>query len=81
MSKLDELIAKLCPDGVEFKRICEFASTNIGLATSVTAHKADEGVRLLHNSDIQPNSIVIKKEEFITEAFARKNQGNIIQIS
>ena len=55
MSKLDELIAELCPTGVEYKQISQIADTNIGLATSVTANKAQSGVRLIHNSDIQQN--------------------------
>ncbi len=79
MSKLDELIKKLCPDGVKYKRIFEIADTSIGLATSVTKNKATSGVRLLHNSDIQANRIEIKKEEYITETFAKKNSGKILQ--
>lgn len=78
MSKVDELIRNLCPNGVEYKRISEIADTNIGLATSVTKNKATTGVRLLHNSDIQANRIVVKKDEFITEDFAQKNIGKIL---
>ena len=78
MNKLTNLIEQLCPDGVEYKRIGEIADTNIGLATSVTKHKATKGVLLLHNSDIQPNKIVIKKFEYITEDFAKKNEKKIL---
>ena len=79
MGKVDELIRSLCPNGVEYKKISEIADTNIGLATSVTKNKASTGVRLLHNSDIQANRIVVKKDEFITEDFAQKNSGKILQ--
>lgn len=78
MSKLDELIKKYCPDGVKFAQIKDFADTNIGLATSVTANKASNGIQLLHNSDIQQNCIVIKKYEYITEKFAKKNIGKLL---
>ena len=80
MSKLDELINEICPDGVEYKRICEFADTNIGLATSVTANKANSGVQLLHNSDIQPNKIVVKKYEYVKEFFAEKNKKKVFKL-
>ena len=80
MSKLDELIKKYCPDGVKFAQIKDFADTNIGLATSVTANKASNGIQLLHNSDIQQNCIVIKKYEYITEKFAKKNIYAIIRV-
>ena len=52
MSRLDELIEELCPDGVEYKQIKDIAWTGIGLATSVTKYKRDKGVVLIHNSDI-----------------------------
>ena len=60
--------------------IAEIADTNIGLATSVTKHKAVSGVVLLHNSDIQPNRIVLKNTEYITEAFAIKNSKKILRV-
>ena len=58
--------------------IAEIADTNIGLATSVTKHKAEAGVILLHNSDIQANRIVLKSIEYITEEFAEKNSKKIL---
>lgn len=66
--------------------IADIAETNIGLATSVTKHKADQGVQLLHNSDIQENRIVVKTLEYITEDFAQRNakkrlrKGDIITV-
>lgn len=61
-----------------YKPISEIADTNIGLATSVTKHKRNSGVRLLHNSDIQPNAIVLKKIEYISEEFAEKNSSKLL---
>ena len=79
MSRLNDLINEMCPDDVEYKSINEIADTNIGLATSVTANKADTGIQLLHNSDIQQNRIVVKKFEYITESFANRNKSKIFQ--
>ena len=64
--------------GCVFVAVSEIAETNIGLATSVTKYKTDKGVRLLHNSDIQKNRIVIRNDEFITEEFALKNRNKIL---
>lgn len=65
-------------EGCRYQKIAEIADTNIGLATSVTKHKREAGIRLLHNSDIQQNHIVLKNEEFISEEFAAKNAGKIL---
>ena len=73
MSKINDLIKKFCSNGVEYKQLQEIADTFIGLATSVTKHKASEGVILLHNSDIKQNKIVLKNVEFIDKEFADKN--------
>ena len=62
-----------------FLQIKEIATTNIGLATSVTKYKTDIGVLLLHNSDIQQNRIVLKQYEYISEEFAQKNAKKILQ--
>lgn len=63
----------------DFLQIKDIAVTNIGLATSVAKHKADAGILLLHNSDIQQNRIVLKQHEYITEEFAKKNAKKILQ--
>lgn len=65
-------------EGEDFA-ISEIATTSIGLATSVTKHKREKGVILLHNSDIQQNAIVIKNAEFISEEFAKKNAKKILK--
>ncbi len=72
MSRLDELIQKLCPNGVEYKKVGEIADVSIGLATSVTKYKRDSGVLLLHNSDIQQGRIELKNIEYIDDSFAKK---------
>lgn len=77
MSKLDELIQELCPDGVEYRAIKDIAWTGIGLATSVTKHKRNDGVVLIHNSDIMQNKITLKNFEFLDEDFVKKNENKI----
>lgn len=72
MSRLEELIQELCPDGVEYKLIKDIAWTGIGLATSVTKYKREEGVILLHNSDIKQNKIELKNREFLDYDFVKK---------
>lgn len=64
---------------IEFFLVAEIADTNIGLATTVTKYKANQGVLLIHNSDIQENEIVLKQHEYITEAFAEKNHKKRLQ--
>lgn len=78
MSELERLIQELCPNGVIHKRIADIADTFIGLATSVTKHKVDNGVLLLHNSDIKEGRIELKTIEYISEDFAQKNAKKIL---
>lgn len=66
-------------NGCEFLQIKDIATTNIGLATSVTKYKTETGVLLLHNSDIQQNRIALKQHEYISEEFAQKNAKKILQ--
>ena len=63
----------------EHVMIKDLATTNIGLATSVTKYKTSRGVLLLHNSDIQQNHIVLKQYEYVSEEFARKNAKKLLQ--
>ena len=63
----------------EYVLIKDLATTNIGLATSVTKHKVKNGILLLHNSDIQQNRIVLKQCEYISEEFAQKNAKKLLQ--
>lgn len=80
MNQVEELIQKMCPNGVPYKQIRDIAETSIGLATSVTAFKSDSGVILLHNSDIQENRIVLKQREYVTEQFAMKNDKKVFKL-
>ena len=79
MSRLDELIQEYCPDGVEYKKLKDIAETFVGLATSVTKWKKDNGILLLHNSDIKENRIEIKKIEFLDEKFVNKNKNKVLK--
>lgn len=63
----------------EYILIKDLATTNIGLATSVTKHKVENGILLLHNSDIQQNRIVLKQCEYISEGFAQKNTKKLLR--
>ena len=66
-------------DNVKKYTIAELADTNIGLATSVTQHKQNSGVVLIHNSDIQPNKVVLKSIEYVSEEFAEKNKKKVLR--
>ena len=66
-------------DNVKKYTIAELADTNIGLATSVTQHKRNSGVVLIHNSDIQPNKVVLKSIEYVSEEFADKNKKKVLR--
>ena len=79
MSKIDELIKEMCPNGVEYKKVGEIADVSIGLATSVTKYKRDSGVLLLHNSDIQQGRIELKNIEYIDDSFAKKNSSKLLR--
>lgn len=75
MSRIQELIKEMCPNGVQYYVLDDIADTFIGLATSVTKYKEKEGIVLLHNSDIRQNKIILKSIEFISKDFADKNKG------
>lgn len=66
-------------DNVKKYTIAELADTNIGLATSVTQHKRNSGIVLIHNSDIQPNKVVLKSIEYVSEEFAEKNKKKVLR--
>lgn len=79
MSELERLIIELCPNGVRYKKVSDLADTFIGLATSVTKYKTENGVMLLHNSDIKDGRIEVKNYEYISEDFAQKNSKKILR--
>ena len=64
---------------VELFTISDITETSIGLATSVSQHKRENGVILLHNSDIQQNKIVLHPVEYISKEFAQKNKKKVLR--
>lgn len=74
----DQIFLSFAKDSAKME-IRQVASTFIGLATSVTKWKRDEGVQLLHNSDICRNAIVCKKIEYLLPEFVQKNSGKILR--
>ncbi len=75
MSKIDDLINKLCPNGVEYKYIPEIADTFIGLVTTMTKHYVKNGVPLIHNSDIKEGRFEFKEFTYLDYEFAEKNNN------
>lgn len=75
MSKLEDLIQELCPDGVEYKKITEIATTFIGLVTTMTKHYVSEGVPLIHNSSIKAGRFEFKEKIYLDINFAKQNQN------
>ncbi len=62
MSRIDELIAELCPDGVEFKEIQELFVTKNGYTPSTTnkAYWTDGTVPWFRMEDIRENGRILK---------------------
>ena len=58
---------------MEYLKLDAIAETTVGLATSVTPFIRDNGVLLIHNSDIQQNAIVMKQLVYLDQAFVAKN--------
>lgn len=86
MSKLDDLIKELCPNGVEYYIITELVDTYIGLVTTMTKHYSDTGARLIYNSNIKEGRFEFKEKKCLNESFANKHQhkmnvlGDIITV-
>ena len=55
---------------IKYVEITEVAFTFIGLVTTMTKHYVDDGVLLLHNSDIKENKIVLKESIYLDRSFA-----------
>lgn len=84
MSKIDEMIAELCPDGVEYKRLDEVCQRQKG--TSITAAKmkeiaSDEGdllvfgggkTKIWTNFSCLPNANIVEVPSIVV-----KSRGNI----
>ena len=69
MSKLDELIAELCPDGVEYLPLVELA--DIGTGSSNTNEEVENGKysNIALNEYFKQNDLNKKEKGFITELF------------
>ena len=64
MSKLDELISKLCPDGVEYKKLKDVSIMKRG--TSLTKKNATQGVYPVISGGKEP--------AFFCDMFNRENE-------
>ena len=62
MSKLEELIKKMCPDGVEYKKLKEVTDFVQGFACKNNTFK-NEGIGLVRTTNIQDKSV--SKENMI----------------
>lgn len=86
MSKLDELIRELCPDGVEYKRTKEIKKKSFWLMPS-TPHYQSEGIPYITSKNIKNSKIdfdnvnYISKEDFISISSNRKIQKNDLLIT
>jgi type I restriction enzyme, S subunit len=60
---------------LNLENIPEIAHTFIGLVTTMTKHYVPAGVPLIYNSDIKPNRFVFKKQIYLDDEFARKNNN------
>jgi len=62
-------------DEVPRMKVSEICHTFIGLVTTMTKHYVNDGVVLIHNSDIKENSIQIKNPVYLDEKFAKQNEN------
>ncbi len=73
MSRLDELIKELCPDGVEWHTIDDISLfVTVGIANSATHAYSNSGVIMFRNQNINPNYLNDNDLIFITDDFSEK---------
>ena len=65
MSKLDELIWELCPDGVEFKKLGDISTLNRGLVMSKEYLNANKGDYPVYSSQTENNGLLGKIKTFM----------------
>lgn len=63
MSRIDELIAEHCPEGVEFKAIGELASYTRGVTYSKNDERPDGSIRVLRSNNITLSSNTINFDD------------------
>ncbi len=68
MSHINELIAKLCPEGVEFKTVGEIASYTRGLTYSKNDERPNGEIRVLRSNNITLSSNTINYADVKTIA-------------
>ncbi|MBR2143380.1 restriction endonuclease subunit S [Anaerovibrio sp.] len=75
MSKLDELMARLCPDGVEYKTLGEIATISRGGSLQKKDY-VDNGFPCIHYGQIYTyyNLFADKTTQFISEELAKKQR-------
>lgn len=66
MSKLDELIQKYCPNGVQYKKTKDIVKDSFWLMPSTPKFK-DNGIHYITSKNIRNGKIIFKDAKFITE--------------
>lgn len=56
MTKIEEMLKDLCPNGVEWKELGEVAEIKNGYAFKSTAY-SEEGIRVIRISDVQKGKL------------------------
>ena len=72
MSKIDNLIQELCPDGVEYKKLNEVCRFQNGFAFKARSF-VNEGIPVVRIGDIQNGKIQSKSFAFISESAYQEN--------
>lgn len=72
MSKIDDLIQELCPDGVEYKKLNEVCRFQNGFAFKAKSF-VNEGIPVVRIGDIQNGKIQSKSFAFISESAYQEN--------
>ena len=76
MSRLDELINEFCPDGVEYKAICEFCKVGTGKSNRQDADENGEYPFYVRSKEVFLNN----SYEFDEEAIIIPGEGSIGEI-
>ena len=66
--------------GWEKKKINDIAHTFIGLVTTMTENYVEDGVKLIRNSDIKENKVVMDKLINLDKQFAEKNESRYFKL-
>ena len=80
MSKLDELIAELCPDGVEYKTIGEIATDMYRGAGITRDQVTDDGIPCVRYGEIYTTYGVWSKPAYPTRMNPKYQMQNILSM-